>query len=110
MTLLDDIGQPDLGLVTEVRSGRAEAFAELYRRHQPAVLRYALAMTRGDEARAQDLVSEAFVRVFDAVSAGRGSEVAFRPYVLAAVRNEYVTELRRFGRVDLVESPEQLDD
>lgn len=42
------------------RTGDREAFAELYRRHQPAVFRFALGMT-GDAARAGELTQDAFV-------------------------------------------------
>jgi hypothetical protein len=68
MTLLDDSHLTDPGLVAEVHMGRREAFSELYRRYYSGALRYALGMTRGDETRAQDIVSEAFTRVFRAVS------------------------------------------
>jgi RNA polymerase sigma factor (sigma-70 family) len=65
-------------------------------------------MTRGDEPRAQDIVSEAFTRVFRAMS--RNIQVAaFWPYLLASVRNAHRAELRRTGRVDLVERAADLD-
>ncbi|HEX6232945.1 MAG TPA: sigma-70 family RNA polymerase sigma factor [Jiangellaceae bacterium] len=109
MTLLDDSHMTDPGLVAEVRLGRREAFGELYRRYYSGALRYALSITRGDEAHAQDIVSEAFTRVFRAMS--RNCNVsAFWPYLLASVRNAHRAELRRSVRVDLVERPDDLDD
>jgi RNA polymerase sigma factor (sigma-70 family) len=108
MTLLDDSHMTDPGLVAEVRLGRREAFGELYRRYYSGALRYALSIARGDEAHAQDIVSEAFTRVFRAVSRN-GNVTAFWPYLLAAVRNAHRAELRRSVRVDLVERPDDLD-
>ncbi|HEX6339131.1 MAG TPA: sigma-70 family RNA polymerase sigma factor [Jiangellaceae bacterium] len=109
MTLLDDSYTTDPGLVAEVRMGRPEAFGELYRRYYSGALRYALSMTRGDEPRAQDIVSEAFTRVFRAMS--RNIQVAaFWPYLLASVRNAHRAELRRYDRVDLVERADDLDE
>ena len=108
MTMLDDTHATDPGLIAEVRMGRPEAFGELYRRYYSGALRYALSMTRGDESRAQDIVSEAFTRVFRAMS--RNSHVAaFWPYLLASVRNAHRAELRRSVRVDLVERAADLD-
>ena len=109
MTLLDDSHMTDPGLVAEVRLGRREAFGELYRRYYSGALRYALSITRGDEAHAQDIVSEAFTRVFRAMSRN-GNVSAFWPYLLASVRNAHRAELRRSVRVDLVERPDDLDD
>ena len=108
MTMLDDAHSTDSGLVEDVRLGLPEAFGELYRRYYSGALRYALSMTRGDESRAQDIVSEAFTRVFRAMS--RNIQVAaFWPYLLASVRNAHRAEIRRSGRVDLVERAADLD-
>jgi RNA polymerase sigma factor (sigma-70 family) len=65
-------------------------------------------MTRGDETRAQDIVSEAFTRVFRAMSRN-GNVSSFWPYLLTSVRNVHRAELRRTGRVDLVERAADLD-
>jgi RNA polymerase sigma factor (sigma-70 family) len=109
MTTLDDSPRTDLSLVADVRDGWRDAFGELYRRHHAAALRFALMLTGGDDAQAQDLVAEAFARVLRTTSDGGGSTVAFRPYLLSAIRHEYLAELRRSGRVDLVESDDELD-
>jgi RNA polymerase sigma factor (sigma-70 family) len=106
--MLDDSHSTDSGLVEDVRLGIPEAFGELYRRYYSGALRYALSMTRGDESRAQDIVSEAFTRVFRAMS--RNIQIAaFWPYLLASVRNAHRAEIRRSGRVDLVERAADLD-
>lgn len=109
MTTLDDVPQADLALVANAREGRRDAFAELYRRHYAPAFRYALSLTRGAEALAQDVVAEAFAGVLRATFEGRGSTVAFRPYLLSAVRHEFLAEQRRFGRVALVDDDDELD-
>lgn len=60
-------------------------FTELYSQHRPAALRVALALVPVGDA--EDIVSEAFTRVYAIAAAGGGPAGAFRPYLLAAVRN-----------------------
>lgn len=59
--------------------------AALYSEHLPAARRAALALAPASEA--DDIAAEAFARVLAAMAAGGGPSGAFRPYVLAAVRN-----------------------
>lgn len=73
----------DSELVALVAGGDISAYGELYRRHRAAARRQAqrLASNRYD---AEDLVSQAFVAVLDAIQ--RGSRpAAFRAYLLVAV-------------------------
>ena len=64
-------------------SGRS--YEELYVRYTPAARGLALSMVPPDVA--DDIVAEAFARVLAAIRAGGGPDHAFRPYLLAAVRN-----------------------
>ena len=77
--------QSDADLLAEARTGCSDAFGELWRRHHPRALIFARSYSR--IASADDLVAEAFTRVLEAVREGGGPESAFRPYLLAAVRN-----------------------
>ncbi len=52
--------QPELNLLSRLRQGDEEAFAELYRRHKDAVYRFALLWT-GSAATAADVTQEAFL-------------------------------------------------
>ena len=52
--------QPELTLLSRLRQGDEEAFAELYRRHKDAVYRFALLWT-GSAATAADVTQEAFL-------------------------------------------------
>ncbi|NYI05132.1 sigma-70 family RNA polymerase sigma factor [Allostreptomyces psammosilenae] len=79
-------GEPsDAELVRRVRNGDDAAYAELYRRHHAAVLRYARTCCRTPET-AQDLTGEVFARTLHALRAGRGPTVAVRAYLLTGVR------------------------
>jgi RNA polymerase sigma factor (sigma-70 family) len=62
-----------------------ESFADLYAEHLPAARRVALALVPADAA--EDIVAEAFTRVLTRMAAGGGPDGAFRPYLMAAVRN-----------------------
>lgn len=73
-----------------------EPFAALYAEHLPAARRAALALVPADAA--EDIVAEAFTRVLARQAAGGGPDGAFRPYLLAAVRNiarDWLAERRR---------------
>lgn len=62
-----------------------ESFGLLYAENLAAARRLARSLVPADAA--DDIVSEAFTRVLEASCAGRGPDGAFRPYLLAAVRN-----------------------
>ncbi len=67
----------------------------LYRRHAPAVLRFAWGLC-GDRARAEDLVSETFVRLL--TKAPRIETRTALAYLLAIARNAFLDEARGGGR------------
>ncbi|MFG2875608.1 RNA polymerase sigma factor [Streptomyces sp. NPDC048337] len=58
----------------------------LYRRHRRAALAYARTCCRTPQD-AEDLVSEAFLRTFQAIRAGAGPRGPWRAYLLAVVRH-----------------------
>ena len=76
-------GVADEELLRRSRNGDRSAFAELWRRHAPAGVAAASAMTNLD---ADDLVAEAFERILRLVLAGRGPAGAFRPYLYTTIR------------------------
>jgi RNA polymerase sigma factor (sigma-70 family) len=87
----------DADLVAAVRAGDEQAYAELYRRHHRAALRFARSLA-GRSADVEDLVADAFTRVLAALNSGNGPDEAFRPYLLAAVRSVFCNEARRSTR------------
>ncbi|MEU1665394.1 sigma-70 family RNA polymerase sigma factor [Streptomyces sparsogenes] len=58
----------------------------LYRRHHEAALAYARTCCRAPHD-AEDLVSEAFIRTFQAVRSGGGPRGPWRPYLLTVIRH-----------------------
>ena len=74
----------DEELVEQTRFGDQRAFAELWRRHYRSGARVARQFTSID---ADDLVSEAYTRIYQRVLAGGGPTGAFRPYLYTTIRN-----------------------
>lgn len=84
----------DAALLTATRAGDPDAYAQLYLRHVHGARRLAVRLA-ADPGTAEDLVSEAFVKVLAALRGGYGPTVAFRAYLYTAVRNAYHTMARR---------------
>jgi RNA polymerase sigma factor (sigma-70 family) len=108
-TTLSLIGLSDTSLVSEdelldrAREGDRSAFGTLYLRHRDAARKVA-GMCATTAADAEDAVAEGFARVFAALPRMAGRTIAFRPYLLTAVRNAATDRLRRERRIDLRES------
>lgn len=83
----DDIsGEPsDAEIIEAVRAGDIGDFALLWRRHVESARRAARAIS--PSADPDDLVSEAFASILRVTKAGGGPSDAFRPYLLATLRN-----------------------
>ena len=80
-----DVVSSDESLVVLARAGDRGAFAQLWQRHAQSGLRVARQYTSSIEA--DDLVSEAYVRIYQRVLAGGGPDGAFRPYLYTTIRN-----------------------
>ncbi len=81
----------DTELVRATREGSRRAYAALWKRHSVSALKYARTLAGSD---ADDVVSEAFLKVYAAIKAGRGPEEDFRYYIRSAVRNTHVSMVR----------------
>ncbi|HLF40182.1 MAG TPA: sigma-70 family RNA polymerase sigma factor, partial [Acidimicrobiia bacterium] len=90
----------DSELVTMAREGDRRAFGTLYLRHHDAAWRVACTAAIAP-ADAEDAVAEGFTKVFAALPRIVHREVAFRPYLLACVRNAAIDRHRRERKVDL---------
>ena len=75
-------------------------YEELYVEHAPVARRVALSMVPRDVA--DDIVAEAFTRVLGAIRAGGGPGLAFRAYLLTAVRNTANDWLRASRRTTVL--------
>jgi RNA polymerase sigma factor (sigma-70 family) len=92
----------DAALLDEARAGDREAFGVLWSRHSGAGRRIARAISRSD---GDDLLSEAYLRIFAAVSTGKGPVGEFRPYLAVTIRNLAVSWARKH-REDRLEDGE----
>lgn len=92
--------QSDEALLEAVRGGDVTAFEVLYHRHHAAARRLAATLV-GDPHDADDLVAEAVARVLGALRCGAGPRVAFRAYLLTAVRHACFDRSRQLRRLDL---------
>ena len=88
---------PDAALVEAAASGSREAFDELVRRHQAAIVTLARALTagRGD---AEDLAQEVFVRAWRSLRGFRGDS-AFRTWLHRVAINVVRTSQTRRSRL-----------
>jgi RNA polymerase sigma factor (sigma-70 family) len=94
----------DAELIESARSGDTRAFGELWQRHYRSAARVARQCTSSIDA--DDLVSEAFARIFQRVLAGGGPVGAFRPYLYTTIRNLAATwgaQQSHSVQVDLME-------
>ncbi|MBB6629158.1 sigma-70 family RNA polymerase sigma factor [Nocardioides sp. KIGAM211] len=97
-TLLSRIDGPgDAELISAVRGGDVDAYGELYARHVEAARRLGRQLVPGPDV--DDLVSEAFAKVLVVLQRGGGPDLAFRAYLLTAVRRLHVDRIRATSRV-----------
>ncbi|WP_394622453.1 sigma-70 family RNA polymerase sigma factor (plasmid) [Lentzea sp. JNUCC 0626] len=101
LLVLDD-ARSDAELMDAVRKGRLAAYGALFQRHLAAANNLARQLSR-HQADAEELVSEAFAKVLDALRDGRGPDKAFRAYLLTALRHTAYDRTRRSKKIDLVE-------
>ena len=90
----------DSELVMRTRQGDRRSFGTLYLRHLDAAWRVACT-SAATAADAEDAVAEGFAKVFAALPRLVDRDLAFRPYLLACVRNAAVDRHRRTRKLDL---------
>lgn len=86
----------DAELISRVRGGDVSAYGDLFTRHRDAATRLARQLV--NPADADDLVSEGFAKVLNVLLAGGGPDVAFRAYLLTAIRRLHVDKIRATAR------------
>lgn len=87
------MGGSDKRLVRRAARGDRGAFEEIYRRYQPDLFRFCLAMT-GDRQDAQDALQNTMVKVLRALP-GEERQIALKPWLYRIARNETVEVLRK---------------
>ena len=97
-TTLQRLDEPgDAELISAVRGGDVDAYGELFSRHVDAARRLARQLVSAGDA--DDLVSEAFAKVLSVLQRGGGPDLAFRAYLLTAVRRLHVDKIRAGSRL-----------
>lgn len=94
---MEGLGPSDAELISRTRAGDNDAWARLYERHHAAAERVALRIAGRDDG--QDLVADAFLRIWSAIRVGKGPEYAFKAYLMTTIRNLYCNRLRDESRV-----------
>ena len=97
----------DAELIASVRGGDTDAYGQLFERHVGAARRLARQLVSAGDV--EDLVSEAFVKVLQVLQRGGGPDVAFRAYLLTAVRRLRVDRLRATSRLHTTDDMEMFD-
>jgi RNA polymerase sigma factor (sigma-70 family) len=98
----------DAELISAVRDGDTTAYGELFSRHVEAARRLARQLTPAGDV--EDLVSEAFAKVLTIVQRGGGPDLAFRAYLLTAVRSLHIDSIRGAARLKPVDDFTPFDD
>ena len=80
-----------------VEAGDAEAFAALYDRHGRMAYSLAYRMM-GEKQEAEDVVQEAFVKVWRSAGGYRVGRGSVRTWILSIVRNRGIDQIRSHGR------------
>jgi RNA polymerase sigma factor (sigma-70 family) len=108
-------GPSDAELIARVRNGDLEAYGELFGRHHHAAERMARQLVPANDA--DDLASDAFAKVLEALRGGGGPDLSFRAYLLTTVRRVHVDRIRSGRKVTATDDiasyerqPETFDD
>ncbi|WP_143822650.1 sigma-70 family RNA polymerase sigma factor, partial [Mycetocola reblochoni] len=93
----------DEALVAASRRDDSTAYAELWSRHYAAGM--TVARSSSSTIDPEDLVQEAFTRIYRALLAGGGPRGAFRPYLFTTVRNTAASwgSARKDSAVDMLD-------
>ena len=98
MSILQRVEGPgDAELISAVRGGDLSAYGALFERHVAAARRLARQLVPYGDV--DDLVSDAFAKVLTVLQRGGGPDVAFRAYLLTAVRRLHVDRVRAGTRL-----------
>jgi RNA polymerase sigma factor (sigma-70 family) len=97
----------DAELISAVRGGDVDAYGVLFERHADAARKLSRQLVSAGDA--DDLVSEAFVKVLTVLQRGGGPDIAFRAYLLTAVRRLRVDRIRATSKLHTTDDMEMFD-
>jgi RNA polymerase sigma factor (sigma-70 family) len=96
---VEDTVLSDAELITAARTGDADSFGVLYERHAGAAWAVARQYTNS-AADAEDVVADAFTKVYSIIQTGGGPDVAFRAYLFTVVRRLGMLRVQGGRRVE----------
>lgn len=96
---VEDTVLSDAELITAARTGDSDAFGHLYERHAGAAWAVARQYTNS-AADAEDVVADAFTKVYSIIQTGGGPDVAFRAYLFTVVRRLGMLRVQGGRRVE----------
>jgi RNA polymerase sigma-70 factor (ECF subfamily) len=88
---------PEVALLQQVRAGDVHALGEIHDLYYPKIYRYAL-VRLGDEAAAQDIAAEVFVRLLDTLHSKRGPHTTLTGWLFGVAAHLVVDHIRRTAR------------
>lgn len=96
----------DERLLRACRDGDTDAFAVLWERHRRAG--FVAARNLAPSLDPDDLVSDAYLKIFELVREGRGPQETFRPYLYQVIRSVAADRFRagEHATVELTDAPE----
>ncbi|MGC8602891.1 MAG: RNA polymerase sigma factor [Desulfomonilaceae bacterium] len=87
----------DQELITAAKDGSEKHFGEIVNRYTSMVYRMARSIT-GSHEEAEDVVQEAFIRVFKNLDKFDGSQSTFKTWLLTIARNQSINIINSFRR------------
>ena len=102
----DTASTSDADLLEQSKQGSSAAFGELWARHAAAGRTVARSFTSSLDP--DDLVAEAFTKIYQLLLKGKGPSGAFRPYLFTTIRNTAASwgRARRETTIDTLETLE----
>lgn len=88
----DGVDEPWAELIRRAQAGNERAFAVIWRRHQPSLLRYLEIVGRDG---AEDVAAETWVSIVRALPRFRGDEAGFKALLFTTARSRLVDGVRR---------------
>ena len=88
-------------VVSRAVKGESEAFAQLYEEHFDRIYRYVY-LKVGNQAEAEDLTQEVFVKALEAIGSYRWRNLPFVAWLFRIAHNQVIDYLRKQGRVGKV--------
>jgi len=95
---IDELSEThDIDFLLACRAGDLDAFAALYKRHAPTVLRYAWSRV-GDRSLAEEVLQDTFTTAWAKRRSASIVDLSLLPWLLAICRNYVRNQIRRSAR------------